>query len=92
MSLLQAQDSSLLSKKSIDTYIKEAMHAWKIPGVAVCIVKDGAVFYQQANGVRNWKTGALVDEETLFPLASVSKTFTGVLFATLEAERKNITE
>lgn len=87
-SSMQAQDSSLLTKESIDTYIKQAMHAWKIPGVAVCIVKDGAVFYQQAIGVQNWETGTLVNEETLFPLASVSKTFTGALFATLEAEGK----
>ena len=39
----QAQDVPPFVKDSLDSYVRRAMADWKIPGVAVCIVKDGKV-------------------------------------------------
>ncbi len=84
----QSQSSSLFANDSLDSYILQAMREWKIPGAAVFIIKDGKVLLQKGYGVRNWSTQQEVDDETVFPIASVSKTFTGTLFATLESEGK----
>lgn len=81
-----AQGLALLSNDSLDRYIKQALTEWQIPGAAVCIVKDGRIILQQGYGVKNNRSQQPVTEHTVFPIASVTKTFTGVLLATLEAE------
>lgn len=85
-SKIHAQNTGLLEKDSLDRYIHQAMEAWKIPGAAVCIIKDGEILLQKGYGVSNWDTKNKIDEQTIFPIASISKTFTGTLFATLEAD------
>jgi CubicO group peptidase (beta-lactamase class C family) len=84
----QYQHIDLFASDSLDRYIIQAMNDWKIPGAAVFIVKDDKVLLQKGFGVSNWSTQQKVDEKTVFPIASISKTFTGTLFATLEAEDK----
>ena len=44
-----------------------------IPGLAVGVVHDGKVVFAQGFGVRDVATGAPVDTDTVFQLASVSK-------------------
>lgn len=63
------------------------MKAWKIPAVAVCVIKDGKIVYQRAYGMTNVNTKQSVNTQTVFPIASISKTFTGTLFATMEADK-----
>lgn len=85
---LKAQEKSLLTSDSLDRYINQALEKWNIPGVAVSIVKDGQTLLLKGYGVADIHTKKKVDEETIFPLASISKTITGTAFATLEAEGK----
>src|SRR5690606_36931817 len=81
-----ANTSPLLKNDSLDNYITKALVSWKIPGSAVFIVKDGEVILEKSYGTGNRATGRKVDIHTLFPIASVTKTFTGTMFATLEAD------
>lgn len=83
-----AQKPVLMAGDSIDRYIMQALADWKIPGAAVCIVKNDSILLQKGYGVRNLNTMEKVDDQTIFPLASITKTFTGTLLATLEAEGK----
>lgn len=85
-SLVNAQSNELLQKDSLDIYIHQAMEAWKIPGVAVCVIKDGEIIFQKGYGVSNRDTKDPVNLQTVFPIASISKTFTGAIYARLEAE------
>jgi CubicO group peptidase (beta-lactamase class C family) len=75
-------------KDSLDNYMKRIMQDWKIPGMAVCIVKDGKVIVMNGYGVRNLETGDPVDVNTLFMIASNSKAFTGTALAMLEQEKR----
>ncbi len=59
------------------------MQEARVPGGAVAIVDGGEVVFEQAFGVRSLKSGEPVTPETVFPLASVSKTFAGTLAADL---------
>jgi CubicO group peptidase (beta-lactamase class C family) len=83
-----AQNIPTFVTDSLDNYIQQAMQSWKIPGVAVCIVKDGQVIYEKGLGVIEWGKKENVNEQTRFPIASITKTFTGTAMAMLEAEGK----
>jgi CubicO group peptidase (beta-lactamase class C family) len=85
--ICQAQLPSFVTD-SLDVYIARAMQVWQIPGVAVCVIKDGQVVHQKGYGVRRFGTTDLVNEHTVFPIASITKTFIGTALATLEAEKK----
>jgi CubicO group peptidase (beta-lactamase class C family) len=75
-------------KDSLDTYVQKALTEWHIPGVAVCIVKDGKVAWIKGYGVAEWDTDKKVDENTLFGIGSNTKAFTATALALLDAEKK----
>lgn len=85
---LAAQAQPSFVKDSLDTYVQKALTDWHIPGVAVCIVKDGKVDWMKGYGVTEWGTSRKVDEATLFGIGSNTKAFTGTLAALLDAEKK----
>jgi CubicO group peptidase (beta-lactamase class C family) len=73
---------------SLDNYITREMQRWKIPGMAVAVVKDGKVLFTKGYGVREHGKAAKVNEYTLFQIASNSKAFTGTALAMLDAEKR----
>lgn len=84
-----AQTDSLPSfvKDSLDNYVTRALTDWEIPGVAVCIVKNGKVVVMKGYGVRDYDTKEKVDENTLFLIGSNTKAFTATALAMLDAEK-----
>lgn len=69
-------------------YVESAMKDWKIPGVAVGIVRNDSVVFAKGFGVRTVGRPEKVDEHTLFALASDTKAFTGILMAMLVDDGK----
>jgi CubicO group peptidase (beta-lactamase class C family) len=69
-----------------DTYIPRLMKEWGVPGAAVVIVKDGKVVSSKGYGLRDVKNNLPVTEQTLFPIASITKSFTASALAVLVAE------
>lgn len=84
---LLAQTPSFITD-SLDSYIQRGMEQWQIPGMAVCIVKDGKVVWIKGYGVREAGKADKVDENTLFLIASNSKLFTATSLAKLEYDKK----
>jgi CubicO group peptidase (beta-lactamase class C family) len=81
------------SEESIDlsqleTYFVEAMRNWKIPGMAVAIVKDDKVVLAKGFGVKEYSKEDKVDEMTLFAIASNTKAFTAAALSILVDEGK----
>lgn len=71
------QDKAVVKKlKGLDKYIERAMKDWKVPGVALVIVKDGKVAYQKGYGYRDVAKKLLVTPQTQFAIGSSSKAFT----------------
>lgn len=75
-------------KDSLDLYVEKGLAEWQIPGVAVCIVKNGKIVVMKGFGVRDYDTKEKVDENTLFMIGSNTKAFTGTALAMLDAEKK----
>jgi len=71
---------------SLDIYVNRAMAKEQLPGLALCIVKDGRVVFMRGYGVKeHGKTGG-VDENTLFMIGSNTKAFTSLAMAILQEE------
>lgn len=76
----QPTDTSLLD---LDQKISFWMKDWKVPGMAVGVVKRGEVLLHKGYGVRNVETGQPVTPKTVFRIASISKAFTSLSAALL---------
>ena len=84
-----SQTDSLPSfvRDSLDSYVNKALTDWQIPGVSVCIVKNGKVVVMKGYGVKDYDTKEKVDENTLFMIGSNTKAFTATALAMLDADK-----
>lgn len=73
-----AQDVPLAT--IVDGTIHPVLKEYRIPGMAVAVLKDGKAHYFNY-GVANRESGQRVSEQTLFEIGSVSKTYTSTLGA-----------
>jgi CubicO group peptidase (beta-lactamase class C family) len=71
-----------------DTFLEGAREDWGVPGVAVAVAKDDKVVFLKGYGVRRVGEPGEVNENTVFQLASVSKTFTAASLGALVDEGK----
>ena len=77
-----------LNAAAIDSLAERALRAFDVPGIAVCVIKDGKVVHSKGYGVRSLDTKQPVDENTLFGIASNSKAFTTAALGMLVDEGK----
>ena len=76
----------MLSSQSlteIDIYCQRVLEEWRVPGAAVTIVKGGDVVFQKGYGTQKYGENIPVTAETLFPIASFTKSFSAVSLALL---------
>ena len=74
--------------QGLDDLAGDAMKQWKVPGVAVAVVQNGKVIYAKGYGYRDVENKLPVTTATLFPIGSISKSFTALTFAILKNEGK----
>ncbi len=82
-----AQDNQAICAE-IERYAQQIMSDWQIPGMAIAIAKDGELIYKKGFGVKSLEGKQPVDENTVFQIGSVSKSFTAALVAMLVDEGK----
>lgn len=81
-------DRSKFISDSLDNYINRALTNWRIPGAAVCIVKDNKVVMMKGYGIKELGLNNKVDENTLFMIGSNTKAFTATALAMLQTQGK----
>jgi CubicO group peptidase (beta-lactamase class C family) len=69
-----------------DAYAAAALGDWKAPAMALSVVKDGRVVFARGYGVRKLGSGAAVDADPVFPIASITKAFNATALAILVDE------
>ena len=69
-------------------FIETEMKNWNVPAVAVLIVKNDQVIFSEGFGYRDVEKKLKVTPNTLFPIASVSKSFTALALGMLADEKK----
>ncbi len=73
-------------RAAVEAYFKKAVATGKIVGAGVSIVQGDSILFSEGFGIRNVKTGAPVNDRTVFRLGSLSKGFAGILAADLKRE------
>jgi CubicO group peptidase (beta-lactamase class C family) len=86
--VLPAAPQGKIDLSQLDRYFETARKEWKIPGMAVAVVKDGKVVLAKGYGVKEFSKKEKVDEKTLFAIASNTKAFTAAALAILVDEGK----
>ncbi|GHF17916.1 serine hydrolase [Kordiimonas sediminis] len=77
-----------ISAAEIDALVERALVEFNVPGIALGIIKDGRIIHNKGYGVRNLETGAPVTADTLFQIASNSKSMTATALGLLVADGK----
>lgn len=74
--------------KELNKFIQEGIELWKVPGLAVTVVRKGEVVFQKTYGVTDIETNAPVNNRTMFANASTTKAFVAMGIALLVDEGK----
>jgi CubicO group peptidase (beta-lactamase class C family) len=72
----------------LDAFITKALKEYQVPGAAIAVVQNGKAVLVKGYGVRDVTKPGAVDENTIFQLASVTKTLTGAAAATVVDQGK----
>ena len=80
--------ASIDPNRELDGYVTRAVADWKVPGLAIAVVKDGRVVFAKGYGVREAGKAAPVDTQTLFAIGSTTKAMTAAALGMLVDEGK----
>lgn len=72
--------------KDLDAYVAASLSELQIPGAAIAVVQDGRVVLAKGYGVKELGKPDPVDADTVFDIASVTKSFTAAMIASLVDE------
>src|SRR5215831_7623286 len=70
----------------LDALVAEAMSEWKVPGLAIAVIRCGEPTFLKAYGERDVEAELSLTTETHFSICSITKTFTAVGLALLADE------
>ena len=73
---------------AFDKYVAKAAAEWRIPALAIAVVKDDAVVFARGYGVLQQGTSQPANEHTRFAIGSTTKAMTSAAVAMLVDEGK----
>jgi CubicO group peptidase (beta-lactamase class C family) len=89
--LARAADPVAVTTKSLegfDAVIEKSLKDFRVPGLAIAVVKDGEVIYARGFGKRDVAKDLPVTPQTLFAIGSCTKAFTTFVMGMLVDEGK----
>jgi CubicO group peptidase (beta-lactamase class C family) len=81
-------DKTVDEPDKTDDYIDRVMTERKIPGLQLAVVRSGKIVKTGSYGLSNLQDSVRVTSETLFPINSMTKAFTGVAIMQLAQDGK----
>ena len=72
-----------MTMQRLSEFINEAMQEWKVPGLAIAIIKDSQIIFCEGFGKRDVEQNLSVTPQTLFAIASCTKPFTTMAMSIL---------
>jgi CubicO group peptidase (beta-lactamase class C family) len=69
-------------------YVPKILETWKVPGLALAVIRDGKVVLTEGYGYRDLEKKVPVNADTLFAIGSSSKAFTTAALGILVDEGK----
>jgi CubicO group peptidase (beta-lactamase class C family) len=86
--LVAKKGTEEVSFEGFDKFVDETMETWKVPGLAIAVVKDGKVILSKGYGFRDVEKKLKVTPKTLFAIGSCTKAFTATSIGILVDEGK----
>ena len=74
--------------KGFSEQVTKLVVEWKVPGLAISIVKDGKIIFAEGFGLRDVEKNLKVTPHTLFAIGSCSKAFTAAAMGMMVDEGK----
>jgi CubicO group peptidase (beta-lactamase class C family) len=74
--------------RDLDAFVARVLKEYQVPGAAIAVVQDGKVILAKGYGIRDVTKPGAVDANTIFQLASVTKSLTAAAAATVVDEGK----
>lgn len=85
------QNNIPFTKDEIDIYVKKAMILHNIPGLALAVIKDNEIVYENYFGKSSLDKNNPVDENTLFRIFSATKLITSTaIFQLIQNEKLSL--
>lgn len=88
VSLASLALADIIDFAQFESYVLKSMAEWHVPGAVIVIVHKGETVYIKGLGTKTINQNAPVSSQTVFPLASLTKTFTVMVIAKLVEEGK----
>jgi CubicO group peptidase (beta-lactamase class C family) len=79
--------SQSVAEEKLDSFMARAMSDWHVMGAAVAIVKKDSLLLAKGYGYRDYSAKLPVTGQTIFPIASCSKTFVSGLMGIAASEK-----
>ena len=86
--ILQLSAQEYNKAGELDAYFSNALATWNVPGMSVAIIRNDSIVLLKGYGVRETGKPGKVDENTLFAVASNTKSFTATAMGMLVDEGK----
>jgi len=83
-----AYSQNKVNTADLDVYFQNALNDWDVPGMGIAIVTSDSVLFAKGYGVKDINTQLPVDANTLFAVASNTKSFTASGLAILADQGK----
>src|SRR5450432_211251 len=83
----ETADSVSAIKKRLDEYLLSALKVYQFNGVAL-VARQGKILLDKGYGWKNANTKSLNDSSTIFPILSMTKSFTAVVILKLQEDGK----
>ncbi|MCF2947809.1 serine hydrolase [Paraglaciecola aquimarina] len=71
------------SEHKVDQLVQQTLATFKVPGAAIGVIKDGKILLNKGYGLQAINQPDLVDQDTLFKIASTTKAFNSAALAIL---------
>ncbi len=72
----------------MDAYAEEMREQWSIPGIAVAVISKDGEPVVKTYGLKQWDRSEKIDADTMFGIASITKTFVAAGIAKLVDSKK----
>ncbi len=79
---------SIPHKNDFDSDLIQVMKSSNVPGAAILLIRDGQIKFTKEYGLADPDTSRAVTPDTLFTIASISKTVTATALMTLWQDEK----
>jgi Beta-lactamase len=75
-----------VDEPGLETTVAEVLNRWPVAGLAVGVVRDGSLAWFHGHGVADIESGTPVGRDTVFRIASITKTITAIAVMQLQEQ------